>query len=315
MKHDKITEGYMPYLEHRPITGDYCRWEAAEWKAPLIFCSYRGPVTQAISWREVLDNLVTTMPGWSWCTPDWLWYSLSRTASGTVDQDRSGWMVRRFKSAPWLEYQAHQWPVLGRDDGIAYAIERKPKGIRVSSYIQQVNSQAAVWEKEGLCRIKWCPRDVGRYNYALTTERFHRRGFIDAAVGIHMDRYCNYWLADARMLHQTEKSTLWVTYMDGDLSNSRRQEHEGFRNIPTGFGEIQSSPLIRQRHIRSVFSSCCQDALADGSIQLKRDSVGECQTYLFQTDMMITAKNSSNGWTGTWLARLMTFDCIKETFI
>ena len=76
---------------------------------------------------------------------------------------------------------------------IAYAIERKPKGVK-SFIISSGHSSSSLWEKEGLRRIKMMPREMqDAINHALTTGDFTGEAY-DAAVAEYMDRYCNYWL-------------------------------------------------------------------------------------------------------------------------
>lgn len=71
------------------------------------------------------------------------------------------------------------------------------------------------------------PREMqDAINHALTTGDFTGEAY-DAAVAEYMDRYCNYWLGqDAPACCTRPKKLVQSrTYMDGDLMNSRRQEH------------------------------------------------------------------------------------------
>ena len=188
----EIREGYMPFMGYKTyyrITG-----EKKGNKAPLL-CLHGGPGSTH-NYFEVLDNLADD--------DDRMIVMYDQIGCGNSYLDghpelwnKEVWLdeleaIREHLSLDECHIIGQSW---GGMQQIAYAVDRKPQGIR-SFIISSGHPSSSLWEREGLRRIKMMPPDMqDAINMALETGDFTGEAY-DAAVEEYMDRYCNYWLGD-----------------------------------------------------------------------------------------------------------------------
>jgi proline iminopeptidase len=185
----KITEGYMPYLGYKTyyrIVGE----DKHNGKAPLL-CLHGGPGSTH-NYYEVLDHVADDDDR------QLIMYDQIGCGNSYLDGHPELW-----KQDTWLDeleelrkfLNLDECHIIGQSWGgmmqIAYAIERKPKGVK-SFIISSGHPSSSLWEREGLRRVKMMPQDMqDAINKALSTGDFSGEAY-DAAVAEYMRRYCDY---------------------------------------------------------------------------------------------------------------------------
>ena len=187
----KVTEGYMPFIGYETyyrVVGE----KKENGKAPLI-CLHGGPGSTH-NYYEVLDNLADDDDR------QIIMYDQIGCGNSYLDGHKELWT-----QDTWLDELEALREHLGLDEchiigqswggmmQIAYAIERKPKGVK-SFVISSGHPSSSLWEKEGLRRIKMMPQHMqDAINHALETGEFSGEAY-NEAVAEYMHRYCDYWI-------------------------------------------------------------------------------------------------------------------------
>ena len=190
----KIIEGYMPFMGYktyyRIVEPDAC---AAE-KAPLI-CLHGGPGSTH-NYFEVLDDLADE-DGRTIIMYDQLGCGNSYLDGHPELWNKDVWLDELEALREHLGLTSCH--ILGQSWGgmmqIAYAVDRKPEGVR-SFIISSGHPSSSMWEREGLRRIRMMPEDMqAAIGQAIESGVFEGEAY-DRAVDEYMARYCDYWAPD-----------------------------------------------------------------------------------------------------------------------
>lgn len=184
-----ITEGYMPFLGYQTyyrIVGT----QKDNGKAPLLLL-HGGPGSTH-NYFEVLDRIADEDDR------QLIMYDQLGCGNSYLDGHPELW-----NQNTWLDeleaLRAHlhldACHILGQSWGgmmqIAYAIERKPRGVR-SFIISSGHPSSSLWEQEGLRRIEMLPQNMqDAIHEALATGNFNGEAY-EEAVAEYMRRYCDY---------------------------------------------------------------------------------------------------------------------------
>ena len=184
-----VAEGFMPFLGYQTwyrIVGT----KTDNGKAPLIFL-HGGPGSthnyfEVLDWIADADGRQLVM------------YDQLGCGNSYLDGRPELW-----NQETWLNeleaLRAHlglkECHILGQSWGgmmqIAYAIERKPRGVK-SFVISSGHPSSSLWRQEGMRRVKMLPAPMqAAIDEALRTGKFSGEAY-DEAVAEYMRRYCDY---------------------------------------------------------------------------------------------------------------------------
>ena len=185
----KITEGYMPFLGYQTyyrLVGE----RKDNGKAPLILL-HGGPGSTH-NYFEVLDRIADEDDR-QLVMYDQLGCGNSYLNGHPELWNQNTWLdeleaLRAHLGLDVCHIPGQSW---GGMMQIAYAIERKPQGVR-SFIISSGHPSSSLWEQEGLRRVKMLSQQMqDAIREALSTGNFSGPAY-DEAVAEYMRRYCDY---------------------------------------------------------------------------------------------------------------------------
>ena len=185
----KITEGYLPFLGYKTyyrLVGE----RKDNGKAPLLLL-HGGPGSTH-NYFEVLDRIADEDDR------QLVMYDQLGCGNSYLDGHPELWT-----QDTWLDelealrsdLELDVCHILGQSWGgmmqIAYAIERKPRGVR-SLIISSGHPSSSLWEQEGLRRVRMLPQRMqDAISAALQSGDFSGDAY-EEAVAEYMRRYCDY---------------------------------------------------------------------------------------------------------------------------
>ena len=268
----KIIEGYMPFLGFKTyyrIVGE----NKNNGKLPLL-CLHGGPGSTH-NYFEVFDELAKTDDR------QIIMYDQLGCGNSYLEGHPELW-----NQNTWLDelealrehLQLTNCHIVGQSWGgmmqIAYAIDRKPKGI-ASYIISSGHPSSALWKREGMRRIKMMPEHMQEAIYkAIETDTYTDEAYL-LAVNEYMRRYCN-----PRITSDTPAC----------ITNPRRQGKEAYlygwgpnEFCPTGsLKDFEYVDRLGEIEIPSLICSGIQDLCSPLIAKTMHDGIANSQWILYE---------------------------------